>query len=461
MVKSLVTQLSQQCIRIPPLLDSLFGSSNNGQRQPSTEGLLGVLRQMSEDFPATYIILDALDECDDQEALMATIETIAGWQLESLHSIVTSRKVRDIQSSLESLVDKCNIVPLERKVVDEDIRKYVNHRMSVDMKLRKWQGGEMQAEIEAALMKGAHGMYATVPSMISKLTDSITRFRWAVCQLDSLGTCLNRAMLRKSLKSLPRTLDETYERVLCAIDEDQSIYALRLLRWLAFSSRPLSLEEVSEVVAIDPESRHVLDKDEVLEDPLDALNICASLLTLQDEVETGYESDDETEELKGNGIITFAHYSVKEYLTSERIQKGAASIFSLQESTSNITLANSCIRYLLQFQDAESFCKETVKAHKLARYSAEFWIRHARSSEDTTTHALIMELFSSHDGAYLHWIRMHDLDPSPWARRSYNMSKEAHEIPLPLYYASLAGLTIIVSYLVVDKGADVNAQGGY
>ena len=118
---------------------------------------------MSEEFPATYIILDALDECADREELMATIETVAGRQLETLHVIVTSRKERDIESSLESLVDTCNIMPLQSAVVDEDIRNYVRHRISVDKKLKKWRSGEMQAEIEVALMKGAHGMYVYSP----------------------------------------------------------------------------------------------------------------------------------------------------------------------------------------------------------------------------------------------------------------------------------------------------------
>lgn len=157
MIKSLVAQLCQQCIKVPSLLDSLFGSSNNGQ--PSVEGLLDALRQMFQIFSATYIILDALDECVDQEDLLRVIETIAGWQLQNLHITVTSRKERDIQSALESLVDTCNIIPLERAVVDEDIRKYVRHRMSTDKKLQKWQNGETQTDIEVALMKGAHGMY--------------------------------------------------------------------------------------------------------------------------------------------------------------------------------------------------------------------------------------------------------------------------------------------------------------
>jgi prepilin signal peptidase PulO-like enzyme (type II secretory pathway) len=60
-------------------------------------------------------------------------------------------------------------------------------------------------------------------------------------------------MLRESLASLPPTLDETYDRILCAIGKDDFKYAVRILRWLAFSSRPLLLEEVAEVVAIDLE----------------------------------------------------------------------------------------------------------------------------------------------------------------------------------------------------------------
>ena len=72
-------------------------------------------------------------------------------------------------------------------------------------------------------------------------------------QLDTLGKCRNRLMLRKSLATLPPTLDQTYDRILCAIDENDSEYAVRILRWLAFSTRPLLVEEISEVVAIDPE----------------------------------------------------------------------------------------------------------------------------------------------------------------------------------------------------------------
>ena len=67
-------------------------------------------------------------------------------------------------------------------------------------------------------------------------------------------------MLRKALAELPPTLDETYNRILCAIDNDHSTHALRILQWLAFSARPLLIEEVAEVVAIDPERDPAFDQ---------------------------------------------------------------------------------------------------------------------------------------------------------------------------------------------------------
>jgi hypothetical protein len=100
-----------------------------------------------------------------------------------------------------------------------------------------------------------------------------------VCQLDTLGKCRNRAMLRKALAALPPTLDKTYERILCAIAEEDAVYAIRVLLWLAFSDRPLTIEEVAEVVAIDVARDPAFDREEVLEDPLETLDICSSLVT--------------------------------------------------------------------------------------------------------------------------------------------------------------------------------------
>lgn len=63
---------------------------------------------------------------------------------------------------------------------------------------------------------------------------------------------MTRPQLRKALHSLPKDLDSTYERILCNIDDSNAAYALKILQWLTFSARPLSLEEVAEDWLIFP-----------------------------------------------------------------------------------------------------------------------------------------------------------------------------------------------------------------
>jgi hypothetical protein len=54
----------------------------------------------------------------------------------------------------------------------------------------------------------------------------------------------------------------------------------KYVQWLTFFARPLSVEEIAEVVAIDVARDPAFDRDEVLDDPLEALNICSSLVTI-------------------------------------------------------------------------------------------------------------------------------------------------------------------------------------
>jgi hypothetical protein len=58
-------------------------------------------------------------------------------------------------------------------------------------------------------------------------------------------------------------------------DEDRK-WALRVLECLAFSARLMTLEEVGEVVAFNPDSGQF---DQRLPDPLAILEICSSLIT--------------------------------------------------------------------------------------------------------------------------------------------------------------------------------------
>jgi Cdc6-like AAA superfamily ATPase len=165
MLRSLLCQLLQRSFVIPKCVNALFSSCENGQQQLSRHALLEVLQQAIQAFAYVYVVLDALDECTQRPVLMDVLETVAGWQLNNLHLLITSRKERDIERSLKNYIEEEDTVCLQRDVVDKDIQRYVQRRLSVDEGLAKWnKDAAIRQEIEAALMRGACGMYVCLLS---------------------------------------------------------------------------------------------------------------------------------------------------------------------------------------------------------------------------------------------------------------------------------------------------------
>ena len=209
-------------------------------------------------------------------------------------------------------------------------------------------------------------------------------------------------MLRTALATLPPKLDETYERIMINIAEKDIGYVIRILQWLAFAERPLSIDELAEVVAINAARDPVFDPDEVLEDPLEALDICSSLVTIS--TAGGYSSTKQ--------VATLAHYTVKEYLVSERIQRSRVAHYSMQAAKSHSMIAIACLKYLDQFHGHENILEKKLERYKLAEYSAEFWMHHACRAVDqaTETSKIAFGFLSGNRAVYLNWLRICCLD---------------------------------------------------
>jgi hypothetical protein len=267
--------------------------------------------------------------------------------------------------------------------------------------------------------------------------------------LDALRKCRKLDKLREALKSLPKTLDDTYAQILRNIDEEDCQDAVKILQWLACSARPLQIEEVAEVVAVDIECDPRFDPGRRLREPQDILAICSSLITTTSETIKGSHN-------KTTGTqIRLAHLSVKEYLVSERVQ---AAQYSIQEICANVSIAEICLAYLLQFDSPNSLTSQTIEEFPLTRYAARYWTHHVQMAGKDTgrVHLLTMELFLSKRDTYVNWIRLFNPD-YPWEEPE--ITKSLDEVACPLYYASLAGLVESVR-LLLENGADVNAQGG-
>jgi ankyrin repeat protein len=247
-------------------------------------------------------------------------------------------------------------------------------------------------------------------------------------------------MLRKSLSTLPPTLDQTYDQILSSISKEDSEYARRILQWLTFSARPLFVKEVAEALAIDVERDPAFDRDEVLEDPLEVLNICSSLVILTGSL---------------NKTIALAHYSVQEYLVSDRIKQGHAKEYNMQKAECHSAIAKSCLKYILQL--SQPLSKEALKTSALANYSAQHWSSHLRDTGGNLEVSwLAMDMMSTERPEYLTWIQIYDPDRL-FARP--DLDRGLKSLAPPLYYASLLGLSMVTK-LLLGKGADINAQGG-
>jgi hypothetical protein len=136
-------------------LNALFSRRQDGQYQPTTEGLVLTLQHMLKEFNQTFIFLDALDECKEREELLGLIKIIVDWKLDMLHLLATSRRENDIEETLTPLIT--GQICIKSAPVDADIRTHIHERLQNDTKLRRWPKN-VRTEIEKTLMDGANGM---------------------------------------------------------------------------------------------------------------------------------------------------------------------------------------------------------------------------------------------------------------------------------------------------------------
>ena len=272
---------------------------------------------------------------------------------------------------------------------------------------------------------------------------------------------------------MPKTLDETYARILCDIPEDHSQYAVKILQWLSYSARPLRVEELAEIVAINTTGNPWFDPENRFPEQREILTTCSSLVTIEKFMyEHAYVEQHAYDEefwrkdfangdsrvLLGSKrfeAVRLAHFSVKEYLVSERIREQAAAKYAIQEIPANASIAETCLAYLLHFDREDSLTIETLAdtliEYPLLNYATHYWIQHVRTVGESIDQikTLCLELCLNSEEAYSNWVQLYN-------RHDF----ENYKMVTPLYYASLAG-AIELARLLLNSGADVNTQSGF
>lgn len=164
------------------------------------------------------------------------------------------------------------------------------------------------------------------------------------------------------------------------------------------------------------------------------------------------------------GEVKLAHFSVKEYLLSDRIKKSTASFFATNEHLAHSALAQTCIAYLLIFQQPGSvlYPVTTAGPFPLHLYAVEHTTSHLSSTRNdlcTAVQALLFSLFFPEGKALTHWIQMYD-PTQPWLRVRASSHSTVVEVATPFYYACSLGLRHVAQRLL-NNGLDVGTVGGH
>ena len=272
-----------------------------------------------------------------------------------------------------------------------------------------------------------------------------TRFRWVFCQLETLRQCLPQSVLR-TLNELPESLDDTYERLMTNITRANQAHAFRMLQCLTVAIRPLRVAELAELLAFDFDVAEgempKLKPNWRWEDHEQAiLSTCSSLVTVVPN--------------NGSPVVQFSHFSVKEFLMSDRLATSRRDIsqyhISLEDAHTLFTRASLAV--LLRDLDVDTHSDGAP----LARYAAEHWVTHAQFKNVASRVRNGMECLFDPDKPYFEaWIRLHDIN-----HYIYSLKLPDHEPGArPLYYAALGGFHEQVEHLTLRYPQSAKARGG-
>ena len=117
----------------------------------------------------------------------------------------------------------------------------------------------------------------------------------------------------------------------------------------------------------------------------------------------------------GCPVVQFSHFSVKEFLLSDRLATSAKDIsrYHIALEDANTLIARACLSFLLRDPVCES--DVTTASSPLAEYAAVCWVDHAKVENVALRIRNGMEsLFDPERPYFSAWIKLHNADKRIW-----------------------------------------------
>jgi ankyrin repeat protein len=243
--------------------------------------------------------------------------------------------------------------------------------------------------------------------------------------------------LGRVLRELPETLDQAYGQTLDSIDKANPGHSHHLFQCLTAAVRPLRVEELAQVLAIDFGARVNSGWRMMDQQAKPVLSTCSRLISID-----------------SSQVVQFSDFSVKEYLTSKRLadSSGDDSRHHITLQSAHMTLAQACLGVLLSLNDQSK--RSSLGDFPFAKYAANHWgdhVRFKRVSFESRIRDTLEHFLRGDKPHWNAWHRFRDDDK--------RLSPSADVIPTPLFYAAFYGLSETVKRLIEKHPEHVNPRG--
>ncbi|KAM0513429.1 hypothetical protein ACHAPE_007893 [Trichoderma viride] len=362
MLRSIVYQIWNSNSRLYELLKERYRELQKSSNEPfwSYEDLKLVLRSLHEiDFPLTVVIVvDGMDESDNdrRDDILRFLPDLAVRNSNcTVKILIASRPENDIKPHLKQA---CSHHIRLQDVNQKDISLVVENWIE-QMESKHCCGRNIFQDIRDYIIKESAGVFLWVALVLRDMDKCLTKGGYSKSDLDKRAYHLpkelggEKGFYKQMLLSLSKDGDD---------DMDQEKRARRILYWVTFPKRPISVAELQDVLAIPLSQEIDLSKydfayNRPLEMDLGILSACGGLVEVRDSNSTR--------------IIQLIHQTAREFL----LQK-VAKPYHLEPAQGDMEIASTCCQLIRIAFTGDIFQTEIDLKFSRARMLAKYLSGH-------------------------------------------------------------------------------------
>ena len=321
-----------------------------------------------------------------------------------------------------------------------DVQTYVHQRLKANFV------EEAKARVLAAeIIEKANGVFQWITLVLPQVIREYKR-----------GKRIEAA--QSHIRRLPTELHDLYGTILAEISDDEQSDSLKLMRWICFALRPLSLREIRHAMIVDANTPYTtlqecMDTESYVVTDEDMRIRVTDLSKGLAEVRLHHEQD----------FVQFVHESVKDFLIQAGLRRLENNNLGTTIGRANLYLAWTCVRYL-SMDEIVSMGEENrnefdiTSTYPLIRYAVVSWVPHAVEVEEQSLQEGLFRLFQ-------HFYRPSEYRMKHWAQLYYVFDCWANSCPVKgmtvLHTIAMHGLCNLLSAFLNLQDAEADSKDNY